>query len=245
MKMNDLNLPVNVAIRPDGLTAACMDSELNVKIWDLTDPGKVRLIRSITRPERDLKRRHKYISDSRFSRNLSMIAGIEKDTAGGRDRIYTCDVASDRSTYITLPVDIVGELQSLAISPDGTEITAWAQSEKTEPTLSRFDLGTGRFLGTIPQPGYVGFSYLDYSPDGEFLLFGDYMGHLTIHDIQKGKRVLDVKPGTGPICCLVILDDRIRVVSTVSHEEQVKLFGEGADHMSILRLTDVWVRLRP
>lgn len=246
LNMSDRARPAGAAIRPDGLAVGCMDSDLNVKVWDLRDPETVRLQFSVPRKDRDALHSHTYAYQCYFSRNLGRVVAVERDTTGGADQIYACDLPSGRSMIIPMPPDVAGQFEAIALNPDGTEIVAWVDGKKKGSSIRRFDFATGKLLKTLPSPDYKVVDYFDYAPDGGFLVIGSYLGRLSIRDLQTGTNIFECEMGEGPIRSVAVLGDRIRV-----------LWGDGGNYpdrtaldpswkaSTGLRLTDVWIRLHP
>ena len=121
--------------------------------------------------------------------------------------IIALNTIGTKDVIVVPPIDYLGEISSLSISPDGKFIVSGG-----EDGIKIWNMKEGMLASTIMEVGYI--LSLDVSPDGEFFVSGDENGSINIWNIEDGTLMEMIFSPYGHVWNLAISPDGKFIIST-------------------------------
>jgi WD40 repeat protein len=170
------NAVMSVAISPDGKTIASGSYDQTIKLWELVT-GKLLATLGETPENRSYS-----INSVAFTPDGQTLASTaQDDKKGGTIKIWNLNTRKVLRT-LEYPVPNLGDLRSLAISPNGKTIA----SGDDDKTIKLWNLDTGELLHTLTGHSSTVQS-IAISPDGKTLASGSFDNTIKLWNLDTGK----------------------------------------------------------
>ena len=207
---------LSIAFSPDGRTLASAGGDGDVRLWDVTDPGKPRLLSR-------MPARHGTAWSVAFSPDGQMVA-----SAGADKQIILWDV-SNRENPQPVGDPLLGHTNgifSIVFSPDGKTLAAASR----DSNISLWNVNTRQPIGS-PLIGHSDWVLsVAFSPDGKRLVSSGRDSAILLWDVTNKHRLGESLSG-----------DIRQSVNTLAFNESGKLLASGGADNTV-RLWDVQKR---